>query len=197
MSTTTTVEIATPDGSADAYLVRPGGDGPFPGVLMFMDAFGLRPRLEEMAARIADRGYAVLVPNLLYRSGRPPLVDEVDTLHGTTSASYTDLTSVGPDVVIPLDGDYDVEWGAHSTGTTATAIQWVAVKRGSAATSDTYGIVQQPAGANYQSAGQTQRLMRMTACVAGDTYKLQYKTNAGTASFERRWLSATPVRVGA
>jgi len=78
MSMTTTVEIATPDGTADAYLVRPPDDGPFPGVLMFMDAFGLRPRLQDMAGRIADRGYAVLVPNLLYRGGRPPLVDPAD-----------------------------------------------------------------------------------------------------------------------
>ena len=71
---TTAVQIPTADGTADAYLVKPDGDGPFPGVLMFMDAFGLRPRLAEMAERIAERGYAVLVPNLLYRSARPPLV---------------------------------------------------------------------------------------------------------------------------
>jgi len=71
---TSTVQIPTRDGVAEAYLVKPDGDGPFPGVLMFMDAFGLRPRLAEMAERIAERGYAVLVPNLFYRSARSPLV---------------------------------------------------------------------------------------------------------------------------
>jgi carboxymethylenebutenolidase len=71
---TTTVQVPAPDGTADAYLARPDGDGPFPAVLFFMDAFGLRPRLEEMADRIAARGCAVLVPNLVYRSARPPLV---------------------------------------------------------------------------------------------------------------------------
>lgn len=71
----TTVQVTTPDGAADAYFVRPGGDGPFAAVLMFMDAFGLRPRLAEMAGRIAERGHAVLVPNLFYRSARPPLVE--------------------------------------------------------------------------------------------------------------------------
>jgi carboxymethylenebutenolidase len=75
---TTTVEIPTADGSAEAYLVKPGGGGPYPGVLMFMDAYGLRPRLAEMATRIADRGYAVLVPSLLYRSSRSPLVDPAE-----------------------------------------------------------------------------------------------------------------------
>jgi carboxymethylenebutenolidase len=70
-----TVEVPTPDGVADAYLVQPDGDGSYPGVLLYMDAFGLRPRLEEMADRIAARGYRVLVPNLFYRGGRAPLVD--------------------------------------------------------------------------------------------------------------------------
>jgi carboxymethylenebutenolidase len=71
----TTVDVTTEDGVADAYLVRPDGDGPFPAVLVFQDAFGLRPRLEEMADRIAERGYVVLVPNLLYRGGHAPQFD--------------------------------------------------------------------------------------------------------------------------
>ncbi|MBL7261824.1 dienelactone hydrolase family protein [Paractinoplanes lichenicola] len=71
---TTTVQIPAADGTADAYLVRPDGDGPFPGVLFFMDAFGLRPRIAEMAERIAERGFVVLAPNILYRGGPSPLV---------------------------------------------------------------------------------------------------------------------------
>jgi carboxymethylenebutenolidase len=71
----TMVDVPTEDGAADAYLVVPDGDGPFPGVLFFMDAFGLRPRLYEMAERIAERGYAVLAPNLFYRSARSPVAD--------------------------------------------------------------------------------------------------------------------------
>jgi carboxymethylenebutenolidase len=71
---TSMVDVPTADGTADALFVTPGG-GPHPAVLMFMDAFGLRPRLTEMAERIASRGYAVLVPNLFYRAGRAPLVD--------------------------------------------------------------------------------------------------------------------------
>src|SRR5436190_9893151 len=68
------IEIQTPDGVADAYLTRPDdGDG-HPGVLFLMDAFGLRPRIEEMADRIAERGYAVLAPNLFYRPGRAPVL---------------------------------------------------------------------------------------------------------------------------
>ena len=72
---TTTVDIPTSDGIADAALSRRDGDGPFPAVLLFMDAFGLRPRLVEMAERIAARGYLVLMPNLFHRAGRAPLFD--------------------------------------------------------------------------------------------------------------------------
>jgi carboxymethylenebutenolidase len=69
------VDVPTDDGVADAYLVHPDGPGPWPGVLVYQDAFGLRPRLFEMVDRIAERGYAVLAPNLLYRAGRSPLFD--------------------------------------------------------------------------------------------------------------------------
>lgn len=37
------VDVPTPDGSADAYLVRPAGDAALPGVLLFMDAIGFAP----------------------------------------------------------------------------------------------------------------------------------------------------------
>jgi carboxymethylenebutenolidase len=72
---TTTVDVPTPDGVADAILATPVEDGPFPGVLLYMDAFGLRARLEEMAERLAGEGYVVLVPNVFYRSGRAPVVE--------------------------------------------------------------------------------------------------------------------------
>ena len=71
----TMVDVRTADGLADAYFARPDGDGPFPGVLFYMDALGLRPRLFDMVERIAERGYAVLAPNLFYRSVRGQVAD--------------------------------------------------------------------------------------------------------------------------
>ena len=68
------IDIATPDGVADAYLSRPD-DERHPGVLLLMDAFGLRPQIERMADRIAGHGFVVLAPNLFYRAGRTPVVD--------------------------------------------------------------------------------------------------------------------------
>jgi carboxymethylenebutenolidase len=65
--------VTTADGVADAYLTRPEGDAPHPAVLFIMDAIGLRPRIEEMADRIAAQGYLVLAPNVFYRAGRAPV----------------------------------------------------------------------------------------------------------------------------
>ncbi|QBI54058.1 dienelactone hydrolase family protein [Streptomonospora litoralis] len=70
-----TVDITTEDGTADAYLAHPDDGAAHPGVLMYMDAFGLRPRLHEMAERLAGAGYTVLVPNVFYRHGRSPVVE--------------------------------------------------------------------------------------------------------------------------
>jgi carboxymethylenebutenolidase len=74
----TNVDVKTPDGVADAYLTRPDEEGEHPPVLLIMDAFALRPRIEEMADRIAERGYVVLAPNVFYRAGRAPVVPMPD-----------------------------------------------------------------------------------------------------------------------
>lgn len=59
-----------PAGTAEAYLAEPGGrDVSGGGVLLFMDAIGLRPQLERMADRIAGWGYPTLAPNVFYRKG--------------------------------------------------------------------------------------------------------------------------------
>jgi carboxymethylenebutenolidase len=74
----TTIDIPTADGVADAYLARPGDENGHPGVLLLIDAFGLRPQIEHMADRIAERGFDVLAPNVFYRTGRAPLLKDVD-----------------------------------------------------------------------------------------------------------------------
>src|SRR5580704_948872 len=68
------VDVKTKDGVADAYLARPDGEGPHPAVLLLIDAFGLRPRIEQMADRIAAQGFVVLAPNVFYRAGPAPVI---------------------------------------------------------------------------------------------------------------------------
>ena len=67
------VVIDTPDGKADAYFVAPAG-GKHPGVLMWPDIMGLRPAFRQMADRLAQSGYAVLVVNQFYRSTKAPFL---------------------------------------------------------------------------------------------------------------------------
>ncbi|MDT0453183.1 dienelactone hydrolase family protein [Streptomyces hesseae] len=72
---TKTLHIPTPDGQADAFAAFPDDGEQHPGVLLYMDAIGLRPVLKEMARELAEHGYYVLVPNLYYRHGPAPVVE--------------------------------------------------------------------------------------------------------------------------
>ncbi|MFC0588628.1 dienelactone hydrolase family protein [Novosphingobium aquiterrae] len=71
-----TVRIVTPDGTADAFYVRPQR-GRFPGVIMWPDIAGLRDAYKEMGRRLARAGYAVLVVNHYYRSSPAPILNSI------------------------------------------------------------------------------------------------------------------------
>ena len=68
------VTVKTPDGTADCYFVHPSS-GTAPGVLFWPDIFGLRPGLRQMAKRLAESGYSVLVVNPFYRVKKAPTAD--------------------------------------------------------------------------------------------------------------------------
>ena len=63
------ISIETKDGSCPAFVYRPDKNGPWPGVLVFMDGIGIRPEMLEVGERLATNGYFVLLPDLYYRSG--------------------------------------------------------------------------------------------------------------------------------
>lgn len=67
----TTTTIPTPDGQMPTWAVHPDEPGPFPLVIFFMDALGIREELRDMCRRIASVGYGVYLPNLYYRDGGP------------------------------------------------------------------------------------------------------------------------------
>jgi carboxymethylenebutenolidase len=68
------VNVTTPDGTADCYFVHPAS-GTAAGVLMWPDIFGLRPAFRQMAKRLAESGYSVLVVNPFYRVKKAPTAD--------------------------------------------------------------------------------------------------------------------------
>lgn len=69
MSKTTVLTIAAPGGACPVHLHTPEGAGPWPAVIMLMDAPGIRPAMHAMAARLAGHGFAVFLPDLFYRAG--------------------------------------------------------------------------------------------------------------------------------
>ncbi len=89
------IDVTTPDGVCDSYFVHPAS-GAHPAVLIWPDAFGLRDAKRQMAKRLAESGYSVLVVNQYYRSQRAPIV------------SSTNFAEVA-DVVRPLMGTLNAE----------------------------------------------------------------------------------------
>jgi carboxymethylenebutenolidase len=67
------IEIRTPDGVADGYLYHQLQ--PRPGVLFLVDIMGIRQANRDMARRLAEAGYTVLMPNVFYRTGKSPLFE--------------------------------------------------------------------------------------------------------------------------
>jgi carboxymethylenebutenolidase len=76
----THVQISTDDGVANAYLAVPDDAAPAPAVVVYPDAFGLRPQVERLADRLAGAGYAALVPNVYYRTGPDPVGELPDPI---------------------------------------------------------------------------------------------------------------------
>ncbi|MEV5578855.1 dienelactone hydrolase family protein [Streptomyces parvus] len=69
------MQIPTTDGLADAFAACPDHGERHPGVLMYPDAFGIRPTIRDMATELAGHGYYVLVPNFFHREGPTPVID--------------------------------------------------------------------------------------------------------------------------
>ena len=64
------VDVPTPDGPMDSFIVHPEEGGPFPAVVIYMDIWGLREELYDIARRIAAVGYYSVMPNVYHRQGK-------------------------------------------------------------------------------------------------------------------------------
>jgi dienelactone hydrolase len=74
--------VRAPDGMADGFLTRPAVSVPHTAVLLYMDAYGIRPALEAHAQLLASHGYCVFVPNVFYRHGLSPVIENIEQLIG-------------------------------------------------------------------------------------------------------------------
>lgn len=67
------IQIEMPGGTADAVFFVPEEGKNYPGVLFLPDIGSIREAMRVMCRRLAAEGYAVLLPNPFYRTGRPPI----------------------------------------------------------------------------------------------------------------------------
>src|SRR5580700_8775283 len=86
----TDVEVKTPDGTCDAAFIHPK-NGSHPGVLIWPDAFGLRPSMRDIGKRIAADGYSVLVPNPFYRLAKAPVFQDPSSFNFQNPADMAKL----------------------------------------------------------------------------------------------------------
>ncbi len=74
------IDIPMREGTSGSVLYHPEGDAGWPGILYLTDIGGIRAANREAAARLSQNGYAVLMPNIFYRTGRAPLKPLLRTL---------------------------------------------------------------------------------------------------------------------
>ena len=106
-----TVEIKTPDGTCDAAFIHPA-TGAHPAVIIWPDAFGLRPSMRDMAKRLATAGYSVLVPNPFYRLAKSPVYEDASKVDFQTERpKITPLMgSITADGTVERDAPAFVAW---------------------------------------------------------------------------------------
>lgn len=114
----TNVEVKTADGTCDAAFIHPA-TGSHPGVLIWTDAFGLRPSMREMARRLAADGYSVLVPNPFYRVAKAPVFENASNFNFADPPQRAKLT--------PLMGSINAEGAAERDA--AAFIAWLDMQR--------------------------------------------------------------------
>jgi carboxymethylenebutenolidase len=85
------VMIATADGTCPAALSIPAGAGPWPAVIMFPDAGGMRDTMRQLGERLSDLGYVVLVPDFYYRNGPYEPVDMRTAFADNTAEKFMDM----------------------------------------------------------------------------------------------------------
>jgi len=89
------VVITSRNGPIPAFAACPEGSGPYPGILFYMDAPGIREELRNLARRFAKHGYFCLLPDMYYRLGqlRFDMVRRADGMRPTMMAAMNSLTN--------------------------------------------------------------------------------------------------------
>ena len=102
----TNVQIKTPDGTCDASFIHPTS-GSHAAVIIWPDAFGLRPATRDMGKRLAAEGYSVLVPNPFYRVAKAPVFADASTFNFQNPEDRAKLTPLMASINAPGAAEKD------------------------------------------------------------------------------------------
>jgi carboxymethylenebutenolidase len=100
------VQVKTPDGVCDAAFIHPT-TGSHPGVVIWPDAFGLRPSMRDIGKRIAGEGYSVLVPNPFYRVAKAPVFGDLASFDFQNQADRAKLQPLMASINAPGAAERD------------------------------------------------------------------------------------------
>jgi carboxymethylenebutenolidase len=104
-------EIASPDGVIDGVICTPADLTRRPVVLFLTDIGGLRPSQIDRGRRLAAEGYVVCLPNVCYRTRRPPLFDAPrDMKDERTKQRFVELTAPLTPEAVARDAEVYVNW---------------------------------------------------------------------------------------
>lgn len=127
--------------------------------------------------------------------GGVQLEHKIATSEATGSATYVNLATTGPTVTVPLDGFYDVRWGAIGQGSAANVLLMgleYTFPNGTVVVAIDGRSVRHGGAAGIQSSGFTRERLN---CKTGTTITLKYRTTGATGTWEQRVLEVEPVAV--
>lgn len=136
-----------------------------------------------MIDRVASSGFDLPISQVIgFSQFTPQTAVRVNTSESTTSVTYVDLATVGPQLTGLPPGKYAVFFGAQAGGNSAI----MTVQDNAVAATDDDSILISLAAGSVSGAGY--RDVNLT----GDSNSLKcvYRATAGTANFARRWLVA-------
>jgi carboxymethylenebutenolidase len=117
------MEIPMHDGASDSVLCRPEGDAIHPGILYLTDIGGIRAANREAAARLAQQGYVVLMPNIFYRTSHAPLQPSLRTLDAEAAKKrMAELTTPLPPEAMESDASRYIDFLISQSGTSSGVI---------------------------------------------------------------------------
>ena len=110
----TQTQIPTAEGLCPVHVLTPDGAGPWPAVIFYMDGLGMRQTLIDMAQRLADNGYVVLLPDMYYRWGAYDALVPTEVFKGDFRATVGPMMATTGNAAAARDTAAFLAWlGTH------------------------------------------------------------------------------------